>query len=170
VRAHRRDLQLTRIHEHPFWAVVAGFGTYNPDSSPSGTSPQLTLGLRYVKPQKTEDMTEFTAFEVAASTLFSDSEDLEHFSLTFLNFVPRTRLFEFDHHFFYGAGFGTAVVSRPAAPTLTLPLGILTAGLQTRIKHFDVEGSVKLHIGPRRSVFDATGTVAEMKFIYPFDY
>lgn len=147
-----------------------GLSSFNPDSSPDGTNPQLTVGLRYVKPQKSEECTEFTALEFTANRLFSGSEDITQFHTMFLNFVPRTRLFEFDHHFFYGAGFGTAIVERPGFSTLTLPEGLLTGGLQTRVKHFDVEGSVRLVIGPRRGVFDVSGTQSELKFVYPLDY
>lgn len=168
--AHRRELELTRIHEHPSFAGSVGLGTYNPDSSRSGASPNLSFGLRYITPYKDIDSLEYGAIEFSAATLFSGSEDIETYMVTSLNFFPRTRLFEFDHHFFFGAGLGTAVVARPGTNTLTLPMGSVVTGLTTRVRHFEVEGSVRLLIGPRRHVFDATGVLSQFALVYPFDF
>jgi hypothetical protein len=168
VGAHRRELELTRVNEHPIWAGVVAGSLYNPDSSAAGTSPYLTLGLRYVKPSSDESF-DFTAVEFAVSELFSDTEDLRTFELDFLAFLPRTRLVTFDNHLFYGVGLGTTFVEQTNTPRLTLPIATGILGLQSRVNHFDVEGSIRIVFAPKRGVYDASGTIAQFSIVYPLD-
>lgn len=169
-RAHQRELEVSRVHEGPSFAALGALSLYNPDSSPEGTSLQFTAGIRYVKPYTADEKSEFSGTQLTVSRLFSDAEELVTIEVGFYNFLNRTKLLPFDHHFFYGAGLGTAVLERSGQENLTLPLGTLSFGLQSRVKHFDVESSVKLVIGPRRGVYDLSGTVTQVALVYPLDF
>jgi hypothetical protein len=169
-RAHPRELELSRVYEHPVFAAVGGLGVYNPDSSADGTSLELAAGVRFIKPYERDATYDFSATQASVRHLLSDSEDLTTFELSFSNYLPRTSLFTFDHHFFYGAGLGSVIVERPGTESLSLPIGTLSFGLQSRLAHVDIESSVKLVLGPRRAVYDASGTVTQIALVYPLGY
>ena len=168
--AHPRELELSRIDEHPYFAGFGGLSGYNPDSSPAGTSVQLSAGVRYVKPYEQDATYDFSATQFSVARTIEHHEHLTTYQLDFFNFLPRTQLFTFDHHFFYGAGIGTVMVERSGLEELALPVATLSAGLQSRVKRFDIESSIKLVVGPQRHVYDASGTVAQVALVYPLGY
>lgn len=165
--AHRRELEPSRLYEHPEWAAVGALGTYDPDSSIANTSLQLALGARFIKPYMRDATYDFATFQFQIARTFADGEHIVTPEISFSNYLPRTRLFTFDHHFFYGAGLGTAVVERDGQPTVALAVGTLSAGLNARLAHFDIESSVKLVVSPRRHVYDASGLVPQVAIVYP---
>lgn len=165
--AHRRELALSRMYEHPAWAAVGGLGTYDPDSSAADTSLQLALGVRFIKPRDRDSTYDFSVAQFQVARTFADGEHIVTPEISFSNYLPATRLFDFDHHFFYGAGIGTAVVERDGQPTVALAVGTLTAGLNARLASFDIESSIKLVVSPRRHVYDASGLVPQVAIVYP---
>lgn len=169
-RADPRELELSRVHEGPSFAGVGGLSLYNPASSRAATSLQITAGIRYVKPYATDATYDFSGTQLTASRLSSGDERLASVEAGFYNFLPRTPLFTFDHHAFYGVGLGIAVVERSGSETLTLPLGTLCVGLQSRSRHFDIESSVKLVLGPRRREYDISGPVTQVALVYPLGF
>lgn len=169
-RAHRRELESSRLYDHPIFAVTGGLGTYDPDSSPEGTSLTVFGGIRFVKPYEHDARHDFSSTQFTVRQLFSDAEDLTTCELSFSNYLPRTNMFTFDHHFFYGAGLGTAFVERDGQESLSLPQLTLSAGLQSRLKNFDIESSAKLVFAPRRAAYDASGIETQIAIVYPLDY
>lgn len=165
-RAHRRDSEPSRLYTHGVFAVTGGLGTYDPASS-DGTAPNLFGGVRFIKPYAQDATYDFSSTQFSLSRDFHDPDHVATFELSFSNYLPRTDLFTFDHHFFYGAGLATALVERTGQETLALPAGTFLAGLQSRLPGFDLESSVKLVVGPRRHVYDASGMMTQIAIVYP---
>jgi hypothetical protein len=153
----------------PAFAVTAGLGTYGPQSGGSDGSLQLSAGLRYLRPDKEDETWHSLGFELGVSTWSSSTADIFTVSGEVLYFWPRTDAFTFDHHFFAGAGLGTAQVDRTRAADANLQLVIFEGGLQGRVRDWFLELRLKYLFGPRRGAFDVEGFAPSLAAAYHFD-
>lgn len=165
--AYRRLLEYKDRLVKPAFAVVAGVGTYDPESSNGSSNFQLNAGLRYLRADHDDDYHSL-GFEVGVTTWSSSSADIFGAYGEAMYFWPRTDAFSFDHHFFAGAGLGTAEVDRGVGSTLNLGMGFLEGGLQGRVRDWFLELRLK-YIGGSGGAFDVSGFAPSLSAAYHFD-
>src|SRR5687768_2156752 len=151
--AYKRLVEREGFLVRPAFGLVTGFGSYSPGSG-GGAEPQLSAGLRYLRPDVDDALYHSVGFELLASTWSSSTADIFTAQASVLLFWKRTSAFTFDHHFWAGAGVGTSQVDRSGTlPDLSLATGSVEGGLQGRVRDWYLEGRLKYIFGPNSAAF-----------------
>ena len=166
--AFRRLVEVDDRIVRPAFAIVADVGTYNPAGGGGSSSLQLGTAIRYLRPDHDDNTYHSLGFELGVTTWSSSSADVMGTYAEVIYFWPRTEAFTFDHHFFAGAGLGSAQVDRTGFATLNEQMGQLDFGLQGRVRDWFLEARVKYLFGPRTTAYDIEGFAPAISAAYHF--
>jgi hypothetical protein len=167
--AEKRLMEEGGVLARSVWGTFAGFGFYTPQAPAITGGAQVTTGLRYIKPDREDATYHSVGYELAASSFSSSSQVIFSIDASILFYYPRTEIFSFDHHFYYGIGLGQATVTRPRRATIDVTQSTLTGGLQGRIRDWYLEAFFKGIGSVPNATFRTDGYVTAMQATYFFN-
>ena len=96
LHASRRILEHDARLVKPVWGTIAGIGTFSPNDESLDSGPQLTVGLRLVRPDIDDKTWHSVAYEATANSFNTSAFEMTTFDGGLTFYWPRGDVFSFD--------------------------------------------------------------------------